>query len=150
MADPLYMIRLDLPLETLVSLAKRRRVPLRDLDEGQAVHCALGELFRDRAPKPFAIESQGAQPGSRRLYAYTRHSRDELLQSSNLFGDFDLHDAFDPDSLRERRLPDCFPERMAFRVRLCPIVRFRRVIDLEVEIDGNTKLIQLGTKKKQS
>lgn len=141
----LFLVRLDLPLAGIVELARRRRLPSYDLDEGQAVHCALGEIFRDKAPKPFALPSPNARrqkPGALELYAYSSASREELLQTSQAFADLDLHSHFNPESLRDRRLPSRFPELMGFSIRLCPVVRLSGDVDTEIDFKGRQVRIE--------
>lgn len=134
----LYLVRMELPMAGVVGLARRRGFPLARLDEGHAVHCALGELFRDKAPKPFHLPGPKARrrrPGTLEVHAYSRVSKTELITSAEAFGDVALHDGFDRTSLQERKLPDRLPAEIGFTVRLCPVVRLCREVDIDVEVE---------------
>ncbi len=141
-SQDLYLVRVDLGLSGLVDLARRRGLPRYDFDEGQAVHCALGEIFRDKAPKPFALpgpRERKRTPGVLQVHAYSSESKEALIASSQNFADLDLYEHFDPDSVKDRRLPPTFPEKMGFSVRLAPVVRLSSDVDVTVELAGESK-----------
>lgn len=150
-ADSLYLIRLELPLRGIMALARRRRLPQHEFDEGQAVHCALGELFRDYAPRPFALpneRSRSRKQGCLDIHAYSSVSKSDLLQRVDAFGDIELHEQFDRSSLKERTLPERFPEVVGFSVRLCPIVRMSRDVRLDVSLPGREGSIRIERKSR--
>ena len=55
------MVQLGLDAKGLTTLGKMLHLPLSQTDTGYLMHCALGELFGDDAPKPFSIEIGRAQ-----------------------------------------------------------------------------------------
>jgi len=156
----LYLLRMELPMGGLVALARRRGLAVRELDEGQAVHCALGELFKDKAPRPFALPGHRARrrdpdrpPDRLEVHAYSRLPKAELMASADAFGAVALHDGFDQGSLRERRLPARFPEQVGFTVRLCPVARLSGSVDVTVQPPGKAVPVRIerrvrGAKKR--
>ncbi len=64
-----HMVQLYLDPRRLVQLGKMQGLPLARTDTNYLVHCALGELFGEVAPKPFSSTTTRAP--SRRLPAIT-------------------------------------------------------------------------------
>ncbi len=147
----LYLLRMELPMQGLAELARRRGLSLAKPDEGQTVHCALGELFRDKAPKLFMLPQQKARhryPGRLEIYAYSRSPKSELLVNANAFGDVGLHESFNCGSLKERKLPEVFPTQVGFSIRLCPIVRLSRDVNIEVKLSDGSAPVKIQRRAK--
>jgi CRISPR system Cascade subunit CasE len=125
-AATLRMTRLHLSLPSLIELGRRRRLPIRDVDEGYLVHCLLGELFGDDAPSPFALV--GRHGRAVEVLAYTERSELELRRHAREFAATVAQDACDWSRMAQKELPDCWPpgSRLAFRTRVCPVVRVAR------------------------
>lgn len=119
----LTMISLSLDIHRLVGLARRRRLPLYHLDAGYIVHCQLGELFGDLAPRPFAI-----MPGKSRfmrVLAYARQPLADLRRQAEAIAEPGVYNACDWTAAEEKRMPSEWRagSRYGYRVRACPIQR---------------------------
>jgi CRISPR system Cascade subunit CasE len=128
----LHMLQLYLDPRRLVQLGKMQGLLLHQTDTNYLVHCALGELFGDTAPKPFYVDDDPrtvrdtAQNGRHvRVLGYAdddhRMLREEAKLSPNpTIGNLCDWDRFDsqemPSSIREGR-------RLQFELRACPVVR---------------------------
>ncbi|MNS33373.1 CRISPR associated protein [compost metagenome] len=123
---PLHMVSLQLDASRLFTLARRRRLPLHDLDPGYLIHCQLGELFGELAPRLFSLEN--AESRSWRVLAYGPHDADSLREQADAFADPSIHAALDWDGFASKRMPEQWPagKSMEFRVRACPTVRMGR------------------------
>lgn len=122
----LRMARFLLEPRRLVELGRRRRLPLRDMDTGYLVHCALGELFGGAAPKPFAIV--GRHGRFLEVLAYTDREKEALQRDADTFADPWLHGLCDWSGFAVKELPADWPPgtRLGFTVRVCPVVRMPR------------------------
>ncbi|HEX7119853.1 MAG TPA: type I-E CRISPR-associated protein Cas6/Cse3/CasE [Longimicrobiales bacterium] len=122
----LRLARLHLESRRLVELGRRRRLPFRDMDTGYLVHCALGELFGDAAPKPFSITRE--QGRAIEVLAYTDREKEALRREADAFADPWLHALCDWDAFDVKALPADWPAgtRLGFKVRVCPVVRMPR------------------------
>lgn len=122
----LRLARLHLDSRRLVELGRRRHLPFRDMDTGYLVHCALGELFGDAAPRPFAITRE--QGRAIEVLAYTDREREALRRDADAFADPWLHAVCDWAAFDVKPLPAHWPagSRLGFTVRVCPVVRMPR------------------------
>ncbi len=122
-AAPLYMLRLRLDQRRLIELAKRRGLPLRDVDLGYIVHCQLGELFGDPTPSPFAIVGRPGRDIT--VLAYSSRPKSALQEHADAFADPAVHAACSFERLEEKRMPEMWPvgKRLGFEARICPVVR---------------------------
>lgn len=122
-SKPLYMVQLGLDMRRLAHAGRRMRLPLHATDDGYLVHCQLGQLFGNHAPKPFTL----SRPRSRWLevLAYTTRDVEDLRRHADTFADPSVHSSCDWDALAQKRLPTSWIEgtRYRFRVRTCPVVR---------------------------
>lgn len=120
--SPLYMVRAELDRARLFELARKRRLPLRDVDLGYAIHCALRSAFGQHSPQPFSFDDRqrvltvlgyGEQP-SEFLRAQGEMSADRLAWS-----------ICRPEGLRSKPMPASFVSgtRLGFAVRICPVLR---------------------------
>ncbi len=125
MADEsLTMLRLAFDGPRLMELARRRRLPTRDVDLGYVVHCALGELFGEAAPKPFAITREQGRVVE--VLAYAAQGREALHTAAQTFADPALYDGLCHwPSFSGKPMPEHFTtgQRLGFTVRVCPTVR---------------------------
>ncbi|MEI2616044.1 MAG: type I-E CRISPR-associated protein Cas6/Cse3/CasE [Thermomicrobiales bacterium] len=122
--DALTMLRLGFDGPRLIELARRRRLPARDVDLGYVVHCALGELFGAEAPKPFAITREQGRVVE--VLAYSPHTRDALHTTAQTFADPSLYDGLCHwASFAGKPMPEHFTagQRLGFMVKVCPTVR---------------------------
>jgi CRISPR system Cascade subunit CasE len=121
--DALYMVRLTASLPGLVALGQRRRLPLHQTDDGYLVHCLLGELFGQLAPRPFAIQTAKARTLT--VLAYCRHSQEALRRQADTFADPAVHAACVWNRMAVKPMPTNWPAgiRLGFGVRVCPVVR---------------------------
>jgi len=128
----LHMVQLGLDAKGLITLGKMLHLPLAQTDTNYLVHCALGELFGDDAPKPFfvdddprsAAETAGASRRVRVL-GYATTSGDALQQAAKLDASPTVYEICDWDRFAAKPMPDSFPEEMdlRFELRACPVVR---------------------------
>ncbi|PSQ95989.1 MAG: type I-E CRISPR-associated protein Cas6/Cse3/CasE [Bacteroidetes bacterium SW_9_63_38] len=120
-----HMVQLGLDAKGLTTLGKMLHLPLDRTDTGYLVHCALGELFGDDAPQPFAIETD-AQNGRRaRVLGYTAADADTLQANAQLDASPTVYEICDWDGLAAKPMPDTFPDgiTLQFELRACPVVR---------------------------
>jgi CRISPR system Cascade subunit CasE len=122
----LGLVRLNLDPRHLVELGRRRRLPFRDMDTGYLVHCALGELFGDAAPMPFAVTDQRGH--SIEVLAYTDRDAEALRGEASTVTDPWLSSLCDWNDLHVKALPTDWPTgtRLRFRATVCPVVRMPR------------------------
>ncbi len=123
------MVRVPLDGVKLMALGTRRGLPMRDVDVGYLVHCALEELFGpELAPKPFALATADkAMPQTRVLpvLGYTTATVEALRAHADTFADPGLHALCQWSELADKPMPAAFSvgQRLGFSVRVCPIVR---------------------------
>jgi len=121
MVDPgLYMVQIELDRARLFEFARRRRLPLRDLDLGYLLHCATRSVFGEYAPHPFSFEDRGRDLT---MLGYTSHPSERLAEHGRAFSE-----PMDWAILRDlasKPMPQSFPSlvRLGFEARICPIVR---------------------------
>ena len=53
MDEALHLVKVPFRLDSLMKVARQRRLPVRDLDTGYLAHSILRELWQERAPAPF-------------------------------------------------------------------------------------------------
>ncbi|MFW6053281.1 MAG: type I-E CRISPR-associated protein Cas6/Cse3/CasE [Persicimonas sp.] len=124
MSEPLHMIDLRLAMRGLTEIGKMHSLPLNRVDDNYLVHCALGKLFQDNAPKPYCIESK--QGRYLRVLGYANVGADALQQTASAFAEPAVYDrACDWEKLASKPLPESLPEgmKLQFELRACPVVR---------------------------
>lgn len=121
--DTLHMLRCRLQIPGLIALARRRRLPVRDVDLGYVVHSALGELFGDDAPQPFSLRDQSSRFAT--VLAYSALAVDELESIARADADPALFEIFDWETFAAKPMPARWPSgaRFSFETRICPVVR---------------------------
>lgn len=133
-AQQLHLVKIPLRLPSVIGLARKRNIPLRDLDEGYLVHCLLTELWQDKAPAPFLLKgaSTRGESGGRGVvdaWGYTHSSAEELEGHAREFGDPELLGCL-AGPLHGKEMPlFAAGRRVAFTLRACPIVRTRSPSD---------------------
>ena len=129
-----HMIQLYLDPRRLVQLGKMQGLPLAQTDTNYLVHCALGELFGDAAPKPFfvdddprTVEDTANHHGDRhvRVLGYSDADDDILHHEAGLSPNPTIGNLYDEDRLDSHEMPVSFREgrRLHFELRACPVVR---------------------------
>lgn len=123
-----HLVRVDIEPRALYRFAKRTGLPLRELDEGYAVHAALAATFdhgvasEERcAPKPFRIIE--SCPLALKVLGYSRVDQEALRRRASA-GDGQAAGVVGLSSLASRPVP-AFEKghRLAFEVRACPVRR---------------------------
>jgi CRISPR system Cascade subunit CasE len=137
-SDSFYMTELWLDPKALAGLADRKGL-LRQrppVTTNYMVHCALGELFQDAAPKPFAVQDAPRQLDEKnlnqpengraiRVLGYTGEDWDALHTRAKMSASPTAYETCVPDRCAAKPMPDTFPEGMIlqFDLRACPVVR---------------------------
>lgn len=125
----LHMMRIPLDAVKVMALAQRRGFPMRELDLGYVIHCALDELFGpELSPKPFSFPLPTKGEGNGKVIpvlAYGDHDTEALRAHASAFAEPGVHALCRWDELADKRLPERFEagRRLGFTVRACPIVR---------------------------
>lgn len=140
----LHMLRFRVRLPRLFELARRRNLSRATGDTGYLVHCLLGELFGEGAPKPFHLIGRGGSSRGGRdwqeILAYSVRGEKELREYASTFADPGNHAAIDWPTFAGKSLPRQWPagQRLGFEVRLCPVVRKsceessrRRIVEMD-------------------
>jgi CRISPR system Cascade subunit CasE len=120
-----HMVQLGLDAKGLTTLGKMLHLPLAQTDTGYLVHCALGELFGDDAPQPYAVENESQNGRQVRVLGYTAADDETLQANAQLDASPTVYDICEWDRLAAKPMPDTFPEGMPlqFELRACPVVR---------------------------
>jgi CRISPR system Cascade subunit CasE len=139
------MVQLHLDAKGLTTLGKMLHLPLAQTDTGYLVHCALGELFQDDAPKPFSIENEAQNGRQVRVLGYTAADADTLQANAQLDASPTVYEICDWDRLAAKPMPATFPEDMdlQFELRACPVVR-KASAGKGVNQNGNTRTWEEG------
>jgi CRISPR system Cascade subunit CasE len=125
MPEPLHLVKVPLRAEKLVAVARRRGLPLRELDDGYLVHIILRELWQAQAPAPFVLRGQGRILDA---WGYSRSDAEALIDHATAFGDPSLLAAVaDIRAVASKPMPRFAPgRRLGFTLRACPVVRLAR------------------------
>lgn len=121
--DRLHLVRMSFETPRLLALGRARRLPVHETDLGYLVHCALGEIFGDDAPSPFAIT--GAKGRRQQVLAYSALGRDALRAGAERYAAPEAHACLDWEGFAAKPMPaEWSPgERLGFGLRACPVVR---------------------------
>lgn len=125
MSDGFHMLQLRLENRRLIELGKMLRLPLRHVDTGYLVHCALGELFQEQTPRPFDIEGGAGADRYVRVLAYSSVPLDALHELARGFASPQLYATCDWQGSADKPMPTQIPNgmRLGFELRACPVVR---------------------------
>lgn len=123
--DELHMVQLWMDTKRMAELSKALSLPPHT-DLNYLVHCALGKLFQEHAPKPFAVEDH---PGRRgrfvRVLGYAGLPADGLHEMAKAFAEPMAYEICDFERMAAKPMPDRFPDgvRLGFEARVCPVLR---------------------------
>jgi len=119
----LFMIEIWLELRGLVNLGRALHLPVQQVDLSYITHCALRELFGDKAPGPFSVENTSGR--HIRILAYSSVAQEELKAGAQAFASPMIYDIADWERFRSKPMPTLFPRatRLGFELRACPVVR---------------------------
>ncbi|OPL19201.1 MAG: CRISPR-associated protein Cse3 [Candidatus Aegiribacteria sp. MLS_C] len=123
MTDRLHMVSAELAMDSMLALARRRRLPLRETDTGYFVHIQLKELFGENAPEPFAVrENHGRML---RVLGYSSLDSTALKEQAEKYADPSVYASCDWRSLASKPMPADWIEgqQFGFELRACPVVR---------------------------
>lgn len=122
MSESLNLVKVPLRYAGLVAIAKRRGIPLRDLDDGYLVHCVLREIWQDAAPAPFVLRSRGRALDA---WGYSDRGHLELQEHARAFADPELVTAIDDlEGIVSKAMPEFRAGmRAGFHLRASPVVR---------------------------
>jgi CRISPR system Cascade subunit CasE len=123
MSAHLHMVQLWLDARRLMELGRALRLPLSQADTPYLVHCALGELFQDMAPKPFALD--GEPDRFVRVLGYAAAALPVLHEWAKGHAQPLPYAICDWHRSRSKPMPTRFPEhtRLGFELRACPVKR---------------------------
>jgi CRISPR system Cascade subunit CasE len=133
--NPFYMVQCLLDPRRLVQLGKMHKLPLARTDTNYLVHCALGRLFGDDAPKPFFVDDdprtaedtvrEHGSGHSLRVLGYADCGKDDLRREAKLAANPTIANLCDWDRFDSQEMPQTFREerRLRFELRACPVVR---------------------------
>ncbi|MGI8498963.1 MAG: type I-E CRISPR-associated protein Cas6/Cse3/CasE [Gemmatimonadaceae bacterium] len=121
----LHLVKVPLRADRLVSLAKRRHIPIRDLDDGYLTHCLLTELWQATAPAPFVLRGAGRTLD---VWGYSQSSAPELIDHARAFGDPAILDTLDGvETISSKAMPRFERgRRVGFLARVCPVARLSK------------------------
>lgn len=126
MSDQVTFIQVPLNLRELSVVSGRRGWgSVRGVDEGRALHHALGEVFGPKSLQPFRLMITPHKMDAV-IYAYSTLSYDELRQNIQISPP-DIEGVFDCSGLRHKTLETWFSQehRLGFDIRIRPIRRLR-------------------------
>ncbi|MGC4121408.1 MAG: type I-E CRISPR-associated protein Cas6/Cse3/CasE [Myxococcales bacterium] len=125
MADTLHLIKVPLRADKLAEVARRRQIPLRDLDDGYLAHCILKELWQDKAPGPFVLRGSGRHVD---VWGYSHADAAALAAHARSFGDPSLLGVIDDLGAIASKAMPVFEsgQRIGFHLRSCPVVRLAK------------------------
>jgi CRISPR system Cascade subunit CasE len=120
--ESLHLVKIPLRPEKLMTIARSRALPLRDLDDGYLCHCVMRELWQERAPTPFVIRGSGRTLD---VWGYSESDAEALVEHARAFGDPLLLAAItDLDAVASKGMPRFKAgRRLGFLLRACPVVR---------------------------
>lgn len=133
--NPFHMVQLQLDARRLAGLGQRLglfegRNARKRISTNYLVHCALGELFQEQAPKPFCVQAASRQLGQQdgrsvNVLGYTDTHDEALHDLAKAFAPPAVYKGCDWDALATKEMPKTFPEGMhlGFELQACPVVR---------------------------
>lgn len=123
MPEMLNLVKVPFRINGLMRIAKERRIPLRDLDDGYLAHAVLRELWQEQAPSPFLLRGKR---GRIEAWGYSSATADDLEKHASAYGDPGLVAALDGgcEAIVSKPMPSFSKEkRLGFLIRACPVVR---------------------------
>lgn len=122
---PFYMLQMRFDARGLATLGRMLQLPLKRTGRDYLVHCALGELFGDLAPKPFSIETSEQMSRSIEIIAYSDVDADKLQQAAQTYASPQIYGICNWQSFASKQMPAPFEAqtRLGFELTTCPIKR---------------------------
>lgn len=122
MPESLHLVKIPLRPDKLMSIARSRALPLRDVDDGYLCHCVMRDLWQERAPAPFVLRGSGRTLD---VWGYSDSDAGALVEHARAFGDPSLLAAItDLDTVASKVMPRFEAgRRLGFLLRACPVVR---------------------------
>lgn len=122
MPERLHLVKVPLRAEKLTVVARRRGLPVRDLDEGYLVHMVMRELWQGKAPSPFVVRGGGR---GLEAWGYSHSDAATLIDHAAAFGDPSLLEAVgELHAVASKSMPLFESGRqLGFALRACPVVR---------------------------
>ncbi len=124
---PFYMVQLWLDVRRLYELGCRLGLlrMRRPVNLPYLVHCALGELFQQQAPRPFSVENENQSGRWVRVLGYADVPWEVLQELAKGFASPAVYAICGWERGASKPMPTLFPPgtRLAFAVRVCPVVR---------------------------
>jgi CRISPR system Cascade subunit CasE len=127
MPDPLWLVKVPLLADRLGQIARRKHMPLRDLDEGYLCHCVMRDAWGEAAPSPFVLCSRGRIIEA---WGYSRWPAEALVEQARRQPDATALSAIaDLDAVASKAVPALRPgQQVGFLLRACPVVRLSTAI----------------------
>jgi CRISPR system Cascade subunit CasE len=124
MAD-INLVKIPLRADRLVEVARRRKINVRELDDGYLAHCVLRELWQDAAPTPFVMRGRGRFID---VWGYTKGDATALIDLAKTFSDPALLGVIDSlETIASKPMPRLAAgRRIGFHLRACPVVRLSK------------------------
>lgn len=122
MASPLHLVKVPLRPERLITIARQRGFPVREVDEGYLAHVVLRELWQEGAPAPFVLRESARCVD---VWGYSSWDAARLIDHAISFGDPSLiASVAEIGAIASRPMPNFEAgRRLGFEVRACPVVR---------------------------
>ena len=119
----LWLARMNLDLARLAWFQKARGLPTRADDLGYVVHCALGETFGERAPKPFSVLDEAGAGVT--VLGYVDRDAAELRDAAERPATSEARGIVSLSTLAAKPMPTEWPggRRLRFQVTCCPVMR---------------------------
>lgn len=117
MESPLYMMQMEIDLPHLLQQGRRMGLGPNLVDLGYLVHCYLGTLFGDRAPKPFSIRSTAGRRV--RLLGYSTHHAGALQDFATSVAEPSTYQAMDWDQMASKALPERWENGASYNFEVC-------------------------------
>jgi CRISPR system Cascade subunit CasE len=117
------MVQMWLQMPRLVELGRMLHLPLQHIDHNYITHCAMAELFGNKAPGPFSVEENNGK--YLRVLAYSSSAAEDLQQRAQLKASPAVYEICDWDRLSAKPMPSALSggTSLAFETRVCPVVR---------------------------
>jgi CRISPR system Cascade subunit CasE len=124
-AEVVHLVKVPLRPDKLALAARRRGIPLRDLDEGYLVHCILREIWQSLAPAPFVLRMSARCLDA---WGYAGVPSDALAEHARAFADPALLAIIDGlDQISSKEIPLFHVgRRVGFILRASPVVRLAK------------------------
>lgn len=122
MREGLCLVRIPILAGQLARVARRKHVPLREMDEGYLCHCVMRDLWQERAPAPFLLRGRGR---ILEAWGYSECDATELVEYAREHPDQTALAAIaDLAAVASKPIP-LLPvgQQIGFLLRACPVVR---------------------------